>query len=73
MLGCPDCGSLISYQHTPGCKLAVMENKTNLMTRYKDEFLRGWQGCSHLECLPECSHGYCQRLADALKRWEDSI
>lgn len=72
MIGCPDCGSLITYQHAPGCRLAVMSGKSKLYRRYPDYFLQRWKGCQHLDCLPRCSlePAYCQRLDEAFAKWE---
>ena len=72
MIACPDCGSRLTYQHTPGCKLAIMDGKYKLLRRYRDDFFDNWPGCAKLSCLPKCNLeiGYCQRLAEAFGRWE---
>jgi len=70
MIGCPDCGSLLSYQHVPGCRLAVMRNKEKMGSRYPDHFLQSWKGCGHLDCLPQCQPDFCQRLDNAFKQWQ---
>ena len=48
--------------------------KNNLTKKYPDDFLAVWDGCAHLDCLPECRHGlgtgYCERLERAFSEWQ---
>lgn len=43
----------------------------NLTHEYPPAAFVGWEGCSHLDCLPKCEtfqNGHCERLAQLLKK-----
>lgn len=46
-----------------------MTQVDNLTKEYPLEFLEMWDGCGHLDCLPECriglETGYCARIENA--------
>jgi hypothetical protein len=46
-----------------------MTRPDNLTKEYPLEFLELWDGCGHLDCLPECrlglETGYCARIEKA--------
>lgn len=46
---------------------------SNLAKEYPPDFLTGWTGCSHLDCLPQCLAGYCERLERAFDEYQDAM
>jgi len=55
----------------------VNDNKTdNLTIEYPPDFLAVWDGCQHLDCLPQCrvglESGYCERIELAFKKYQDA-
>lgn len=46
-----------------------MSQPNNLTIPYPQEFLEIWDGCGHLDCLPDCriglENGYCARIEKA--------
>ena len=41
-----------------------MSERGNLRKTYEPLTLSGWEGCAHLDCLPQCDWhgGHCERL-----------
>jgi len=53
-----------------------MNQPDNLTKPYPQEFLEIWEGCGHLDCLPECriglENGYCARIEKAFAEFNAS-
>jgi hypothetical protein len=51
--------------------------KDNLTIEYPPDFLAGWDGCSHLDCLPQCrlglESGYCERIERAFSDYQGAM
>lgn len=45
-------------------QVAILNMIGNLTKKYEPLVLDGWDGCSHLDCLPRCKfmNGHCERL-----------
>jgi hypothetical protein len=52
--------------------------RDNLTQDYPAEFLALWEGCSHVDCLPQCllhsmDSGYCARLEAAYAEYNGRV
>lgn len=51
--------------------------RNNLTGKYPSDFMKLWGGCSHLDCLPQCTigleMGYCERLEQAFNEYQEAM